>query len=462
MSNKKIFRAAALARLSSPEQLDTLLTVTTPKGWLALIGLGALILVAVVWAFLGSIATKAMGTGVVIRTGGVFNVRTTSAGQILQLDVDVGDTVTIGQIVARVAQPEILERISLAEARLNDARTERDRAARVRDAAIQLQLETLDRREETLEQQVRDLQEQARLVREQIPVEEQLLERGLITRQQLVLTQQRVVSIESNISSVRTQVTQIQAERYSTRNAGLEPSLAAEARIAEFGRQLDALQFELESATRVTSPYAGQVLELKVFTGNLVGAGTPVLSLQSGDLAVEGVFFISAAKAKSVQPGMAVEVSPTSVRREEFGFMHGEVVRVSDFPATQEALMRLFENAVLVQSLTGSGPVHQLSVRLLRDPENPERFLWSSSKAADISITAGTLYSGQVVTRRQRPISEAFSAPQALATSEHSSCAQSRPAPPRYPHPRQHPRRQPRPVAAHVPRSRRRQHQRTW
>ena len=38
-----IFRKVALERLSSPEQLDQLMQVTSPKGWLALAGLGALL-----------------------------------------------------------------------------------------------------------------------------------------------------------------------------------------------------------------------------------------------------------------------------------------------------------------------------------------------------------------------------------------------------------------------------------
>ena len=41
-----MFRKVALDRLSSPEELDQLLRVTTSRSWLALLGLGGLLAVA--------------------------------------------------------------------------------------------------------------------------------------------------------------------------------------------------------------------------------------------------------------------------------------------------------------------------------------------------------------------------------------------------------------------------------
>ena len=46
--DKTIFREAALERLSSPEELDRLMQITTPRGWLALIATGILLLTAFV------------------------------------------------------------------------------------------------------------------------------------------------------------------------------------------------------------------------------------------------------------------------------------------------------------------------------------------------------------------------------------------------------------------------------
>jgi hypothetical protein len=62
-----LFRKAALDKLSSPERLDVLMTVTSPRGWLALLTLAGLLGVLVGWIRYGSIPTRVEGQGMLIR-----------------------------------------------------------------------------------------------------------------------------------------------------------------------------------------------------------------------------------------------------------------------------------------------------------------------------------------------------------------------------------------------------------
>ena len=52
---KSLFRQEAMDKTLSPDELDRLMRVTGPKGWLALIALLALVAAAVVWGVLGTI-----------------------------------------------------------------------------------------------------------------------------------------------------------------------------------------------------------------------------------------------------------------------------------------------------------------------------------------------------------------------------------------------------------------------
>ena len=87
MDASKIFRKVALERMSSPEQLDQLLRVTTPRRWLALLSLIAILVAAVAWGYLGELTTRVSGQGVLIRTGEVRNVVPLGAGQVLELSL---------------------------------------------------------------------------------------------------------------------------------------------------------------------------------------------------------------------------------------------------------------------------------------------------------------------------------------------------------------------------------------
>lgn len=61
-----IFRKESLERLSSPERLDQLMQVVKPRDWLALGTLGLLIVLALIWSFLGRIPVTVSGRGVLI------------------------------------------------------------------------------------------------------------------------------------------------------------------------------------------------------------------------------------------------------------------------------------------------------------------------------------------------------------------------------------------------------------
>ncbi|MBI4276876.1 MAG: HlyD family efflux transporter periplasmic adaptor subunit [Armatimonadetes bacterium] len=97
-----LFRPAALERLSSPDQLDQLLQVTSPKGWLALASLTVLIVGAVVWSIVGSLATTVRAQGVLIKKGGAHVIASHAAGEITEVKVERGDVIARGQVVATV------------------------------------------------------------------------------------------------------------------------------------------------------------------------------------------------------------------------------------------------------------------------------------------------------------------------------------------------------------------------
>lgn len=61
-----LFRKKALEKLQSPEQLNQLLTVTSPKGWLSLAALGVLLLAAMLWGIVGTIQASVSGTGTLV------------------------------------------------------------------------------------------------------------------------------------------------------------------------------------------------------------------------------------------------------------------------------------------------------------------------------------------------------------------------------------------------------------
>lgn len=403
-----IFRKASLERLSSPEQLDVIMRITGPKRWLALAGLFIVLGATVVWGYGGSIDTKVSGSGIIVRAGTVLNVVTVGSGLVTSISVNLGDMVKANQVIARVSDPAMLEKVRLARSAVEEVRAERQRNLQLRQQGAQLQVEALARDEVNAQREILELQQQAKIAAEQITVDDQLLGKGLITKQQTLQDQQKLVSINGEVETLKAKIKRIDADEYTARTDPQRFDAEMQSRLAELERNLAGLEHEMEISSSVVSPYEGQVIELKAVPGALVAAGAPILAIQPQGSELEVLVYVPSLQAKAVAPGMEAEVSPSTVRREEFGFIRGKVVYVGQFPASFDALMRNFQNETLVNSIMKEGPVTELRVILERDPNTQSGFKWSSSRGPAITITSGTLGMVQVITRKQSPASLLF------------------------------------------------------
>ena len=123
-----MFRQAALAKLSSTEQLDSLMQVTTPKSWMAVTGAMILVCAAMVWGILGRTAERISGAGILLKEGGILAIESRGAGIIKDVLVNVGDEVRKDQPLMRVTQRETSTEITQTEALLAELRANRDRS----------------------------------------------------------------------------------------------------------------------------------------------------------------------------------------------------------------------------------------------------------------------------------------------------------------------------------------------
>jgi len=395
MSGKstKLFRAVSLERLSSPDQLDQLMRVTSLREWIAALALILVIALAIVWGFLGSIPTQVQGQAVFVRSGGLAAVVADSAGRVSDVAVDVGEQIRQGQVVARVAQPELLERI-------NALRSERAELANQRRWLGELLGVQADLQQQFVLDQRQNIREQIGILQQRLEAQRGLLADGLITRQEYLRTEREITDLES-------QFRQLDITAFETRRD-------IETQIESLDRQLREVEGRLTRALvtsqetgQIRSPHSGQVVEVLAMSGQMIQPGGRVVTLQRTGRTVkslEAMVYIPARDGKRVNIGMDVQLSPGGVRREEFGYLRGWVTAVSEFSVSPEALMRLLQNERLVQELLAGGSVFEVRVDLVRDPSTPSGFAWTSGNGPPIGIDSGTIGFGQITVERQRPI----------------------------------------------------------
>lgn len=96
----ELFRKTSLEKLSSPEQLDKMIVITPPSLWLALLGAGAIIAVALLWGIFGRLPVNVETQGIYIADGEIYSVYSETPGIVEELVVKEGDEVKKGDVIA--------------------------------------------------------------------------------------------------------------------------------------------------------------------------------------------------------------------------------------------------------------------------------------------------------------------------------------------------------------------------
>ena len=352
MKNTAVFRKVSLDRLSSPEQLDQLLPVTDRRGWIALAAMGAVLLAGVCWGVLGSIPQNVRGTGILIKSGGVLEVIPMAGGMITDVAVNVGDAVTEGQVVARMAQPEIATRLQEAKATVTDLRQRHKQLEQFGDENMRLQAENLKRQRAAVEQSIASARAMVRWTAGKIRIQSGLVAQGLLLKQTLLENREKKQQASP-------------ADRQGTERAGADrgqgagaaqpasgrPSPRAPSRSPSWSGPSNRSPRSSRPRPRSSTPYTGRILEVVVEQGTLVSAGEPVLRLDLAGRTVRGleaIIFVPSGHGKQIRAGMPVLIAPTTVKQEEYGQMLAKVTSVSDFPATVKGMQRMLKNEKLV------------------------------------------------------------------------------------------------------------------
>ena len=402
--NTNIFRKKSLEQLASPERLDELMQITSPRLWIALLSIGALLAFSLVWGVCGSIATKVQGTGIILKNGGLFLVSSLGAGQVRAIQAKVGDVVAAGQIVATLDLPQMAQQLDNARKDFAYLKEDTEQRLAADQKETTLNIEALDRQKANLQQLVANLEDQASWLQQQTGNQDKLLAEGLITRQTLVATTQQLNGVKVRIADTRSQMNDLALRQLQLENDRRDRASQAEFRLSQSGRSLAALEDNYRRSADIVAPYRGRVIEIMARPSDLVQPGSPLINLELVGEKLTALVYVAARDGKQVKPGMKIQISPSTVKKERFGVMLGRVVSVSEFPSTTAAMAAILKNDALITMLSSQGAQFAVQADLIPDPATESGYAWSSSKGPPVTINAGTLCDSNVIVEEQAPI----------------------------------------------------------
>ena len=109
----------------------------------------------------------------------------------------------------------------------------------------------------------------------------------------------------------------------------------------------------------------------------------------------------------AIQVGDEAQITPSTIRKADNGFIVGRTVTVGEFPVNASEMQAVLGNETLVGQLLESGPLIQIVVELLPaeiTPENPTGYLWSSGRIPNISIQSKAQCSASIQIDEKTPL----------------------------------------------------------
>jgi hypothetical protein len=264
-----IYRQSALDKLSSPEQLDTMMSVIPSSLWIALVTVALILGAGILWGVVGTLPVTVAGAGILTRAGDTAKATSSSSGTVKSFVIDVGSDVKKDQVIAT-----------------------------------------------------------------------------------------------------------------------------------------------LDDGTKISSPIAGRVLALAVNPGDAVQKDAVIATIESTDDSanpLEAILYVSASDGQSITPGMAVQLSPSTVRTGESGFLNGRVKSVTKSPASPERISRILGSQDLASNMLGGGTYVEVVVDLLPGSGASGSYQWSLPQGASVNLYSGTTTNATITIGTQRPISLVFS-----------------------------------------------------
>ena len=182
-----------------------------------------------------------------------------------------------------------------------------------------------------------------------------------------------------------------------------------EALMDQLRMECEQYQVQLENC-KIVSSVSGTVSDITIAPGSAVSLGSELMKVQQGDKKDNVIVcYVELNSGKKITEGMKVLIYPTTVNRQEYGYMEAVVEKTDTFVASTESLQTQLGNDKLVEEFLKNGPVVTVVCRLKEDATTNSGYYWSSEKGRDLTLAEGTLVEASIVLEEKAPITLLFS-----------------------------------------------------
>lgn len=434
---KDIYRKSLLERMSSPDQLDKMIVITSPTFWLALLGGAVIVIVALIWSIFGRLPVNLEATGMYLPDQTAFTLASDTAGIVSSVEVQVGEQVKVGDVLLTLSDEAVqkeldalLERRDKVEAvtlsSINDEATADNREL----INIKTQMGYTGSEGSKNSAMLSQYQSELSALSPQVDAAKKKMDdaknayyNAMKTSPQdqinLTILQSEYSNASSEYNALYSQASNLEANILSIEAQQKAADVGAAEQNSNYEQQfkttraaiLDGINAEIEKyelsmeKNKVRASVSGQVTDVKAGVGSAVGQGAEIATIRQISGEDQIICYIPLNSGKKVEQGMKVIVTPTTVKRQEYGHMEAEVIRVDEYITSASSIRATLGDETLTQAFTQNGPLIAVTCRLRTDETTASGYWWSNKKGRELTIQEGTMVTADIITEDKAPIS---------------------------------------------------------
>jgi len=230
------------------------------------------------------------------------------SGYLERINVNLGDSVRQGQVVAQIDQTDFLQKVKEVEAKVAHAK------AQLSELMAGSRPEELRQAEEAV-RQAQSRFDNAKLQRERV---EALFKRQVISKKEMDSTEMEYIVAEAHLAASE------QHLKLVKEGARQEVKEASQAKLKEMEAVLQQERIRLQN-TQITAPFAGEIVRKYVDGGALVSPSTPLVNLVHTET-LKVVANVLERDIPLLKPGMKANIQTEAYPGKSF---EGKVVRMN-------------------------------------------------------------------------------------------------------------------------------------
>lgn len=172
-------------------------------------------------------------------------------------------------------------------------------------------------------------------------------------------------------------------------------------------QELEHLYASYEENSIIRSTEDGMIQNI-VSPGELLSAGEQVANILVNSQYTNNrqvVAYVPMKVAKRMKTGMEVQICPSYISREEYGYMEGYISSIGEVPVTEDSLRKYYGNLKYVEDILPAESCVEIMIGIQVDENSQNLFRWSNKKGRSVTVEVGTVCDIRAVIESNTPIS---------------------------------------------------------